>query len=90
VVASTHLSWLAGRAGSCAPPQVIRAVQDSGKELLLTGLLVLFIIYAYSIVGFVYFRCDCALPNSGEAKLCATQVAVCHVHQLCGGCHGAL
>jgi hypothetical protein len=43
---------------SCTPrvQQVIRAVQDSKRELLLTGLLVLFILYAYAVVGFVYFR----------------------------------
>ena len=35
---------------------VVRAVQDTWGQLLLTALLVLFVIYCYAIIAFVYFR----------------------------------
>ena len=35
---------------------VVRAVRDTWRQLLQTGLLVLFVIHCYAVIAFVYFR----------------------------------
>eukprot|EP01060_Flectonema_neradi_P030314 TRINITY_DN4372_c6_g1_i1.p1 TRINITY_DN4372_c6_g1~~TRINITY_DN4372_c6_g1_i1.p1 ORF type:complete len:2743 (+),score=487.11 TRINITY_DN4372_c6_g1_i1:100-8328(+) len=42
--------------GSTVLQSVIRSITKNGKSLLLTGLLAVFIVYMFSVIGFLFFR----------------------------------
>ena len=66
--------------GSTVLQSVIRSITKNGKSLLLTGLLAVFVIYMFSVIGFLFFQDSFDNPET----TCGTLLR-CFAHSLFNG-----
>ena len=68
--------------------EIVRAIEATWRKLLVTAVLVLFVIYAYAVIAFVYFRQYYIASNydtNGDNEFACNTLASCFYFTLNGG-----